>query len=486
MQGSLRGRAVTQRLRRTITTLDLTLIGVGGIVGTGVFVLTGHAAAFYAGPAVALSFVLGGLAASLAAMCYAEAASTLPSAGGAYTYVRVAMGRLAGWIVGWDLLLEYFIGNAVVSVGWAAYLTSFLRHTLGLRLDPRWTEAPIGWNPETHALHWTGSFVNLPALSGLVVVAGLLSFGLRETVRVNGVLVALKLGAILLFIAFAAPLVRLAHWTPFIPPNEGTLGAFGPSGIIKGTTVVFFSFVGFDALATTGQELKDPRRGLPRSIFLSLGICTAIYVACALVLTGIVPYTSLGVANPISFAARQVGPGWLPTLIDIGAMAGLSSSIVMGVMAQPRIVYAMANDGLLPAAFGRIHPRRNSPVLATVACGCLCGLVAGFVPIEVLNELVSVGTLLGFGAVSVAVILLRRRHPTTPGAFRIRGGAFGVPLASALLCAGLVASSGWSGISRVAAWLLLGLGIYAVMRRRQPTPSASVVSTPQLSKKVAS
>jgi APA family basic amino acid/polyamine antiporter len=452
--------------RRTVGLLDLILFGVGGIVGTGVFVLTGRAAALNAGPAITLSFVLGGVAALLAAMCYAEAAGALPVAGGAYAYSRAAMGDVAGWIVGWDLLLEYFVGNAVIGVGWAAYAQSFIENAFGVALSPTWSRAPYVWDAAHGGMVATGGYVNLPAVVALLGVTWVVRAGLKNTTRFNFGLVAFKLAVIFMFIAFAAPFIRPEHWQPFIPANTGTFGEFGWSGVMKGTGLVFFSYVGFDALVTAGQELHDPQRSLPKAIFASLAICTLLYVATAVVLTGVVAYPELAVANPLSYAARRVCPAWLPNLIEVGAMAGLASSMAMGVTAQPRIVYAMAQDGLLPKVFAHVDKRRNAPVLATTVCGVVCALIAGFVPIGVLNELVSVGTLFGFGSVSLSVIILRRR-PHTSGSFRFPGGPYLVPLTSVVLCAVLIASGGATAIVRVLAWMAIGLILYFLMHRKR-------------------
>ena len=262
--------------RRTVGAVELIFIGVGGINGTGVFGLRGRPPATHAGPAIILSFLLGGVAAFFAAMCYAEAAAAHPSAGGAYAYVRASMGEVAGWIIGWDLLLEYFIGNAVVAVGWSAYATSFIKHVLGWHIDPRWCNAPFGWNHAEHALQFTGNFINAPAALALLLVTALLRLGLRQTARVNAMLVGLKLGVIFLFIAMVAPLVSADNLSPLVPPNTGTFGEFGWSGVAQGAGMVFFSYVGFDALVTAGQEVYNPRTNIPLSIFSSLVICTVI------------------------------------------------------------------------------------------------------------------------------------------------------------------------------------------------------------------
>jgi APA family basic amino acid/polyamine antiporter len=335
-------------LKRRLGAFDLILLGIGGIIGAGIFVLTGHAAATNAGPAVALSFTVAAVAAAFAGLCYAEMASMIPIAGSAYTYAYATMGELLAWIIGWDLILEYLVGAAAVSVSWSGYVCEFFKNVTGHELPAAWTHAPIVWNAATHQLQLTGAIVNLPAVFIVLAVTAILVLGIKESARFNGIIVLVKVAVVLLFIAVAAPFVRGENWQPFVPLNQGSFGSFGISGIFQGATMVFFAYIGFDAVSTAAQETKNPQRNMPIGILGSLAICTVLYIAVSLILTGVVHYTKLNVPHPIALGVAATGLRVFETVVEVGAIAGLSSVMLVLLLGQPRIFFSMARDGLLP------------------------------------------------------------------------------------------------------------------------------------------
>ena len=352
--GALPGEA---QLHRTLSLGSLVALGIGAVIGAGIFVLTGHAAAAHAGPAVSLSFVLAGVVCAFAGLCYAEMASTVPVAGSAYTYAYATMGEFVAWVIGWDLILEYAFGATTVAIGWSGYVTSFLRD-LGLVIPAEFSSAPLTYNSVAGTLLLTGALVNLPAVFVILVVTVLLVVGIRESAHVNNVIVALKLAIVVLFILAGAWFVKTSNWvTPnnpmgaFIPPNAGP-GQFGWSGIVSGAAVVFFAYIGFDAVSTAAQEARNPQRDMPLGMLGSLAICTLLYVLVCVVITGIVPFNQLDVPNPIALGADAIGLGWLSAIIKFGAILGLSSVILVLLLGQPRIFYSMARDGLLPPLRG--------------------------------------------------------------------------------------------------------------------------------------
>jgi APA family basic amino acid/polyamine antiporter len=453
-------------LKRSLTAMDLVLLGIGAIIGTGIFVLTGRAAAVNAGPAVSMSFVVAGVASAFAGLCYAEMASMIPIAGSAYTYAYATMGELVAWIIGWDLILEYLVGAATVSVGWSGYVCAFIGHVSGVQLPAEWTTAPVIWREATHSFEATGAYINLPAMLIVLAVTMLLIRGIKESARFNNVIVVVKVTVVLLFIIFAVGYVNADNWKPFIPENQGSFGKFGISGILQGATMVFFAYIGFDAVSTAAQEAKNPKRDMPIGILGSLAVCTVLYIAVSTILTGVVPYTELSVPHPIAVGIQRTGISWLETAVEIGAIAGLSSVMLVMLLGQPRIFYSMARDGLFPPIAERVHPKFGTPHLTTAITGVVCAVAGGLLPIDILGELTSIGTLFAFVLVSLGVMILRLKRPDIPRAFKVPGGPFLIPILGALTSGLLMYTATTATITRLFAWLAIGLVIYFFYGRK--------------------
>jgi amino acid transporter len=455
-----------QGMRRSLTALDVTLLGVGVVMGTGIFVLTGRAAAANAGPAISLSFMVAGLAAALAGLCYSEMASMIPVSGSAYTYAYATMGELAAFVIGWDLILEYLVGAATVTVGWSGYFTALCRRLFGITLPLQYTQAPIAYDDVLQEFVATGAYLNVPASLFALSITALLVVGTRESARFNSVIVGIKLLAVALFLGFGVFYIDTANYTPFLPPNTGTFGRYGISGLFQGATMVFFAYVGFDAISTVAQETRRPQRDLPIGMLASLAFCTVMYVATSLVLCGVVNYTQLSVPHPMALGVAKVGRPWLEAVVDIGALAGLTSGALVTLMGQPRVIYAMAQDGLF-FKFGTVlHPRFRTPHLTTLLCGGICATVGGLLPIEVLGELTSIGTLFAFALVSLSVMILRLQRPDLPRRFRVAGGNYLIPLSATAISVGLMATATAQSLLRLFAWMLCGLVVYALYGRR--------------------
>ncbi|MDQ3166405.1 MAG: amino acid permease [Actinomycetota bacterium] len=456
------------QLKKDLSALDLTVFGIGVIIGTGIFVLTGAAAKESAGPAVALSFVAAGIVCALAALSYAELASTVPVAGSAYTFSFATLGELIAWIIGWDLLLELALGAAVVAVGWSQYLASLLE-TMGLDLP-----AEINGGPKT--------VVNVPAAAMVLVLTAVLVAGIKLSSRVNMVIVTIKVAVVLFVIVAGLFFIKASNYSPFIPPTEpseaesglkATLlqtifgispSTFGVIGIFTGAAVVFFAFIGFDVVATAAEEVRKPQRDLPRGIIGSLAICTVLYVAVSLVVVGMQKYTQLNVEAPLAEAFKAVDKSWAATLITIGALAGLTTVTMILILGQSRIIFAMSRDHLLPPALSRVHPRFGTPYRITIGVGVVVAVMAAFIPLEALAELVNIGTLFAFIVVSAGVIILRRTRPDLERPFRVPAVPL-VPILASLGCLYLMLNLPVETWLRFAVWMVIGFLVYFAYSR---------------------
>jgi len=454
VEGSLEGEPT---LQRTLTARHLILLGMGAVIGAGIFVITGQAAANHAGPAIMLSFVLAGIACAFAGLCYAEFSAMLPVSGSAYSYCYATLGEGVAWFIGWCLVLEYLFASSSVAVGWSAYLVSFLTSTLGLPFPAELAEAPLAWKDGAFAI--SGAVLNLPAVLIVAAITALCYRGITQSSFVNAVIVAIKVVVIALFIGFGIQHVDPANWTPFIPDNTGP-GQFGMEGVFRAASIVFFAYIGFDAVSTAAGEAKNPQRDMPIGILGSLAVCTVIYIIVCAVLTGMLHYTELGTAKPVATALETYADlAWLKTFVEVGAIAGLSSVILVMLMAQPRIFYTMSRDGLLPKVFGRVHSKYRTPHIGTVIVGVVASLLAGLLPLNVLGELVSMGTLLAFATVCICVLVLRKTKPDLPRPFRVPA-IWLVSLLGAAACLFLFWQAFMEHWQVFVAWTVLGQLIY--------------------------
>jgi basic amino acid/polyamine antiporter, APA family len=433
-------------LRRSLGPWNLTALGIGSIIGTGIFVLTGTAASQNAGPALVLSMIISAVGCAFSGLCYAEFSAMVPVAGSAYTYAYATMGEFIAWIIGWDLILEYALSVATVAVGWSGYFVSLARD-VGIAIPPALAAPP----PE-------GLF-NLPAAIIVLVVAALLVIGIKQSADTNTLLVAIKSVVLVVFVVAGASYVKRANLTPFVPPNLGQFGQFGWSGVLRGAGVMFFAYIGFDAVSTAAQEARNPSRDMPIGILSSLAICTIIYMLVAVVLVGIVPYRQLNVADPLAVGIDATGITWLSPVIKVAALFGLFSTMLVQLLGQTRIFYSMSRDGLLPRVFAAVHPRFRTPHVSTVLTGSIIALLAGFTPIGVLGQLVSIGTLLAFVLVSIGVVILRATAPDVPRPFRTPWVPF-VPIAGAVICLAQMAGLPLATWERLVIWLAIGLVVY--------------------------
>ncbi|WP_265445560.1 amino acid permease [Flexivirga meconopsidis] len=474
VQQAIRDTEGEHGLKKEMGPLQLTIFGVGVIVGTGIFVLTGTAAAEKAGPAVPLSFVVAAVVCGLAALCYAEFASAVPVAGSAYTFSYTSLGELFAWVIGWDLILEFAFGAATVAKGWSGYLTSLL--------------ADVGIDLPS-SIAGEDAVFNLPAVAIVGIVAAILVLGVRESSRTNVIVVAIKLTVIMIVILVGFFYVTKSNWSPFIPdskPGDSASGfdqapliqvllgqptsSFGVPGIFFGASLVFFAFIGFDIVATAAEETKRPQRDLPIGIFASLAVCTVLYILTSLVVTGMVPYDKLTDSNtngaPLAYAFDQVGVGWASTVISIGALAGLTSTVLILMYGQSRVFFAMARDGLLPKSFSTVHPKFKTPYRITIITAVVVAALAAFLPLQVLGEATNIGTLSAFCLVSVAVIVLRKSQPDLPRSFRVPWVPV-IPILAVITSLYLMINLPVGTWIRLIVWMAIGMVIYFVYARHR-------------------
>ncbi len=459
------------RLHRVLGPVALTSLGVGAIIGTGIFVLIGVAAHDKAGPAVTLSFALAGLACVFAALCYAEFASMAPVAGSAYTYAYATLGELFAWIIGWDMILEYAVASATVAHGWSHYFQDFIG-IFGFRLPHEFTRAPLDFDPVSGLLSITGSMFDLPAVVITAIVTVVLVKGIRESAGFNTAMVIIKVLIVFLVIILGAMYVNPANWHPFAPFGYSGFSIFGrtimgetgatgtPVGVLAGAAMIFFAYIGFDSISTHAEEARNPQRDVPIGLIVSLVFCTLLYIAVAAVITGMVPYYKINIDAPVSDAFRQVGLGWAQLLISLGAIAGITSVLLVLMLSQPRVFLAMARDGLLPKSFfGAVHERFMTPWKSTILTGIFVATLAAFLPLRLLAELVNIGTLFAFVIVCAAVLIMRRAHPEAERPFRAPLVPF-VPIAGIFTCMLLMFSLPPENWYRLIIWLLIGFCIY--------------------------
>ena len=450
-------------LKRSLGPVSLTALGIGSVIGAGIFVLTGQAAEAHAGPAITISFIVAGLVCALAALCYAELASTIPVAGSAYTYAYATVGEFFAWIIAWDLIVEYLFAGATVAVGWSGYFVGMMAD-FGVIIPAAWSQAPYLVN-DAHQLVATGAILNVPAMAIIAITAAVLIAGITESAVFNNAIVLLKVSVVLLVIIFGFLYVNPANWQPFIPAEttDPITGAskYGLGGIFAAAGVIFFAYIGFETISTAAQETKNPQRTLPIGILASLAICTVLYILMSLVITGLAPYTMLNVPAPVYVAVDNVGPqlAWLKPVVTIGATVGLASTIMALLYGQSRIFYAMSRDGLLPPIFSKVHPKRRTPSAGTALTAIFAGLMAGLFPIGLLGELVSVGTLLAFSMICGAVLYLRISRPDLPRAFKTPLVWLVAP-GGMLACLYLISSLPAATFVRLVVWLAIGVVVY--------------------------
>ncbi|TPQ42062.1 amino acid permease [Cupriavidus pinatubonensis] len=436
-------------LKKVLGPMDLVMMGIGAIIGTGIFVLTGTGA-LTAGPALTVSFVIAAMACGFAALCYAEFASAIPVSGSIYTYSYATLGEIIAWMIGWDLLLEYGLATSAVSVGWSGYFQSLVAG-FGVKLPAALTAAP-------GAVPGVETMVNLPAVLIMLAITWIVSYGVKESARLNNVMVAIKIGVVLLFIAVGVWHVKPTNWEPFAP--------FGMTGVFNAAALVFFAFIGFDAVTSAAEEVRNPSKDLPIGIIGSLAVCTVLYVVVAAIMTGIVPFAKFaGVDHPVSLALQYAGKNWVAGFVDLGAILGMTTVILVMTYGQTRIIFAMSRDGLLPERLSSVHPVHATPYFATWTVGIVFAAIAGFVPLNVLAELINIGTLAAFTLISIAVLVLRRTRPDLPRAFRCPGVPV-VPLLSAGFCLFLMAHLQALTWIAFLVWLVIGLAIYFLYARR--------------------
>jgi APA family basic amino acid/polyamine antiporter len=441
------GGETGKSLKKTLGAFELTMFGIGAIIGTGIFVLTGVAAAKYSGPALVLSFVLSGVACAFAALCYAEFAAMVPVAGSAYTYGYVALGEIWAWIIGWDLILEYAVAIGAVAIGWSGYITSLLE-SVGIHLPTALVNAP----------GVKGGFINLPAIIIISLIAMLLIKGVKESAVMNNIIVGIKIAVILIFIAIGVFHIHTANWNPFMP--------YGWNGVFAGASIIFFAYIGFDAVSTAAEEVKNPQKDLPAGIIASLVICTILYIVVSGILTGMVPYIQFrDTSAPVAFALQQIGINWGSALVSVGAVCGITSVLLVMMFGQTRVLFAMSRDGLLPQVFSSVHSRFGTPAKSTIFVGIITALVAGFMPMTEVAQLTNVGTLAAFIVVSAAVIVLRKRRPELKRSFKCPGVPV-IPAMAIIFCAFLIYKLPVITHWRFIIWIVIGFIVYFLYGRK--------------------
>lgn len=461
--------AEAHALRRALGPVNLILIGIGSIIGSGIFIYTGTAAAQHAGPAVILSFVIAGFGCLFAGLCYAEFASMIPESGSAYTYAYATMGRFMAWFIGWNMVLEYGVSAAGVSAGWSGYLVSLLKD-FHINLPMALTSSPIAGTGFAD-MHLTGALINLPAVALIAVLTTFLVVGVRESARFNGLMVLIKVSVVIAVIVFGLSFVRIEHLTPFIPPNEGSFGKFGFTGILAASGIAFFAYIGFEAVSVAAQEARNPRRDLPIGILGSLGICTVLYMFMATVLTGITDWRTLDVPSPVSFAVSKIDAlKWLVIPIDLGAVVGLASVVFVSLYGQSRVFFSMARDGFMPKTFSQVHPSFKTPHRGTIIVGVFAAALAALFPFDVLADLVSIGTLAAFIAVCIGILVLRVQAPKARRQFRTPYVWFIAP-AGVAVCGLMMVSLGTATWLRLAIWTAIGVVIYLLYGIHHAAPS---------------
>jgi len=448
------------RLKKTLRVWDLVALGIGCIIGVGIFVLPGVEAATHAGPGIILSFAIAALACACSALCYAELAAMIPVAGSAYTYGYATLGELPAWIIGWDLILEYMVAACLVSIGWSAYLTNLVNNLLapwGAVMPHAISASPFDWDEKLGHFVSTGAFVNLPAIFVIGLLTWLLVLGIKESSRVNLVIVIIKITVIVFFVLLTVWYINPGNWHPFMP--------FGFGGVMTAAAIVFLAYVGFDAVSTAAEEAVNPQRDMPIGIIGSLIVATVLYMAVAAIMTGVVPYTKLGVADPVALVLNELKMPWASMIVSLGAIAGITSVLLVLLLGQPRILFAMSRDGLLPGFLSHVHPRYRTPHVTTILTGIIVAIAAALLPIRVVAELCSIGTLFAFIIVCAGVIVLRYTRPEIARPFRTPLFPY-LPGVGILLCGYLMKSLPYTAWERFAIWLAIGLAIYFLYSRR--------------------
>lgn len=444
------------KLERTLGPLDLIFLGIGAIIGAGLFSITGIAAANNAGPAIIISFFLAALGCTFAGLCFSELAAMIPIAGGAYSYTYATLGEFIAWIIGWALILEYATGAAAVSISWSAYVVSFL-HDFGIQIPTYLTSSP--WQPTPTENGLVYGWFNLPSVLIVMLITWLLIRGVDKSAKVNAILVIIKVAVVILFIGIGFAYINYDYYTPFVPENQGKFGEFGWSGVFRAAGVVFFAYIGFDAVSTAAQEVKNPQRDLPIGIIGSLIICSFLYMLFAFVLIGVVPFEDLDIAAPIALAVDLMSQTWLIWFIKLAIIAGLTSVILVLLLGQSRIFFTMAKDGLLPPFFSTLHPRFHTPWYSNLLLMCAVGLFGGLAPLSLVGHMTSIGTLLAFAIVCCSVLVLRYQRPDLPRPFRTPWVPL-TPFLGILVCVGLMISLGWENWIRLLVWLGIGVLVY--------------------------